>query len=429
MSVLGSTRRRVTLLLALAVLATLAFAIGAVAWQSMRAGAGQIARVVAAALHGAERAYSVDAGLPATLRALGFEQTVGATPAQEAAYLPPLAAEVRSRLEALVDDRRRLRFEGGPEWRIWLQVSGAPSHWIGIAVEPVRDQVLRGSLLVLLAAGGLVLLFAGSIARQLTRPLEALARQAPALVAGLAAPDVGDDPPTEVRELAAALGSAARAQAAMARERELLLAGVSHDLRTPLARLRVALELGDAADPERRAEMGRDLDELDAVIAAFLDHVRDGSDEVATNIDPTALVGQLLAERDQQANWCATNAGAPATVRLRPLAARRALRNLMDNAERHGQPPFEVEVRAAPGGVAFRIRDHGRGVDADLLALLGRPFVRGDAARNTTGTGLGLASAARIAAAHHGTLALRNGEHGGGFEALLSLAEDQRPLS
>ncbi len=427
MSVFGSTRRRVTLLLALAVLAIMALAIGAVAWQSMRAGADQIARVVAAALHGAERAYSIETGLPASLRALGFEQAVGATPAQDAAPLPPLAAELRRRLEALVDDRQRLRFEGGPGWRIWLRVSGAPSHWIGIAVEPVRDQILRGSLLVLLAAGVLVLLFAGSIARQLTRPLEALARQAPELVAGMAVPDVGDDPPTEVRALAVALGSAARAQAALARERELLLAGVSHDLRTPLARLRVALELGDAADPARRAEMGRDLDELDAVIAAFLDHVRDGSDEATTQIDPAALVGQLLAEREQQAHWTAINAGAPGTMRLRPLAARRALRNLIDNAERHGRPPFEVALRAMPGGVLFGIRDRGPGVDPDLLPLLGSPFVRGDAARNTSGSGLGLASAARIAAAHQGTLTLRNREDGG-FEAQLSLGEDQRAV-
>jgi two-component system osmolarity sensor histidine kinase EnvZ len=154
--------------------------------------------------------------------------------------------------------------------------------------------------------------------------------------------------------------------------------------------------------------------------------VRDGRDEPEDEIDLCVLLEDAAADAGRQGRaWALSLPAAPVRLRGRPLALRRAVVNLLDNAARHGAAPFSVElvsIEVDPAGPGWRVRvgDRGPGVPEDALADLGRPFHRVDRARGSPGTGLGLASVARIAGIHGGGLRLSN-RPGGGLLAELFL--------
>jgi two-component system osmolarity sensor histidine kinase EnvZ len=280
----------------------------------------------------------------------------------------------------------------------------------------------------MLFSGAVALAAAGLAARLLTRPLERLASHASALLAGKPMHEHLRGSPREVCDLADALGAAGEELRQSARERELMLAGISHDLRTPLARLRLALELGDATDPQRRDAMVTDLDELDKALAQCLAYVRDGSDEPVRAVDAPTLLGQLMALRAQPDAWHYDGPD-DAIVHARPSLLRRALGNLMDNAETYGAAPFCVRLQRGRDELRISVEDHGPGVPPDLLARLGQPFLRGNAARSgAAGTGLGLSIVKRAAELSGGRLQLAN-RGDGGFVATLVLPLAMRPKS
>ncbi|MGN6281283.1 ATP-binding protein, partial [Frateuria sp.] len=308
----------------------------------------------------------------------------------------------------------------------WVRSARDPARWIVLRTPSYRPRLLDSALLLSVLAGLIALAAAGLAARLLTRPLERLAAQASALLAGTPTDAGLDGSPREVRRLAAAIGEAGERLRAVARERELMLAGISHDLRTPLARLRLAMELGDAGDPVRRAAMVADLEELDRALEQCLAFVREGRDEALQPTDLTTLAGQLLALRLQPDDW-QLESPAEVAVPIRPTLLRRALGNLMDNAERYGAPPFTVTLTRQADAIELGVTDHGPGVAPGLLPRLGQPFLRGDAARSGVGSGRGLSIAARAARLHAGELRLAN-RSGGGFVAILRLPIPRAPV-
>lgn len=205
-----------------------------------------------------------------------------------------------------------------------------------------------------------------------------------------------------------------------ARERELMLAGVSHDLRTPLTRLRLSLELM-SSDAELAEEMIRDVEDMDAILDQFIAFIRDGRDEPLERLDLAALIREVVAPYNQHGE----------RVRLclqvlpsQPAPIKRLLTSLIENALRYGGDA--VEVAASLGGeetapyLVLSVLDRGQGIDPAELASIFNPFIRGDRARGGRGTGLGLAIVRRIAALHGGSVDLRNRE-GGGLEARVCL--------
>ena len=305
----------------------------------------------------------------------------------------------------------------GPE--MWVRSAHDPKRWIVLRALSFREEVVESMILLTVLAGFIALIFAAWVAHLLTRPLVRLSVHAPALLAGDFSFAHLRGSPREVGQLAQSIVAAGERLREAAQERELMLAGVSHDLRTPLARLRVALELGDAGDPQRREAMIADLQQLDDALEQCLAFVREGRDETLSEFDLATLIGQLLALRAQPDDW--QYQGPDSLIaEVRPTLLRRALANLMDNAERYGAAPFVIVLTRSDDEMCIQVEDCGPGVMPELLPQLGRPFVRGDASRGSRGSGLGLSIAMRAAELHAGKLHLHNRD-GGGFVARLCL--------
>lgn len=204
--------------------------------------------------------------------------------------------------------------------------------------------------------------------------------------------------------------------------RTLMLSGVSHDLRTPLTRMRLSLSMLDDDD---RAALQQDVDDMQNMIDAFLDFAKGDGESDPERIDPIALVQDVVdaAKRAGQPVELGSVEGA-GTVRLRPLAMRRALDNLISNAVRYGNRA-EVSVRLTDKSLRFQVEDDGPGIPEDQRADAQRPFTRLVPARNQdkgSGVGLGLAIATDIARAHGGTLRLGQSARLGGLRADIVIA-------
>ena len=204
--------------------------------------------------------------------------------------------------------------------------------------------------------------------------------------------------------------------------RTMMLSGVSHDLRTPLTRLRLGLGL---LDDEEVAPLVRDVDDMQRLLDAFLDFARGDAEGEAESTDPIALAVQILddAERMGQAVRAGTMEGG-SEVQLRPMAMRRALENLIGNALRYGETAV-LSVQVTPRACVFTVEDDGPGIPPDKRDEAIRPFVRLDAARNQdkgSGVGLGLSIVSDIARTHGGMLRLGESEALGGLKAELVLA-------
>ncbi|MES2669404.1 MAG: ATP-binding protein [Pseudomonadota bacterium] len=410
---------RLLLLLVAVVIAALAAAAVAFGLSTRDSSAERVARALHAQVIAADALLSRqdrDAAAPG-LAALGIVQRAELPPGERSSlrFLVRTEARMRARLPG-----RALRLSGTPA-RLWVRAAPPGEGWVGIPVMGEGQPLRRGLLLSLIAIGALVLAAAALFARSLTRPLRMLADAAPGIVAGEPPPALPHSASEDIADLQRALADAAERTRAAARDRELMLAGISHDMRTPLARLRYALALEDhGVDAAARDGMERDIDELDGIVGQFIDYVRDGRDEPLETVDLAALLHALVADEARQGR--AWQLSSPVVARLggRPLALRRALANLFDNAARHGAAPFQVELAADGGDWRLTVADRGPGVPEAALSGFGRPFHRVDSARGGSGSGLGLASVARVAALHGGGLILRNRD-GGGLEALLRL--------
>ncbi|WP_305972514.1 MULTISPECIES: ATP-binding protein [unclassified Mameliella] len=206
-------------------------------------------------------------------------------------------------------------------------------------------------------------------------------------------------------------------------QRTMMLSGVSHDLRTPMTRLRLGLSL---LDDEDREPLERDVEEMQQLIDAFLDFARgDAETDTSEQTDPFALIQRIVedAQRGGQKVELGEMQG-EGTAMLRPRALRRAVENLMANARRYASA-CRVSVQLTDGSLRIRVEDDGPGIPADRREDALRPFVRLDPARNQdrgSGVGLGLAIAADIARAHGGVLRLGESKSLGGLRADIVIA-------
>jgi two-component system, OmpR family, osmolarity sensor histidine kinase EnvZ len=279
-------------------------------------------------------------------------------------------------------------------------------------------------LLVVIAVLGLLLMLVAYVfMRNQLRPIHQLAGAATAYGKGRVAP-YRPSGAAEVRAAGAAFLDMRNRIERQAQSRTLMLSGISHDLRTPLTRMRLGLTLID--DPEAEPLL-RDVDDMQRMLDAFLDYVRTDAADALEPTDTLDLVRQVVtdARRGGQAASLTQVEGAdPGPVPLRPMAIRRALDNLIGNALRHGHRA-DLSVAFGERTIRIRVEDDGPGIPPDQREEAMKPFSRLDPARNQDkgpGVGLGLAIVADIARAHGGVLRLGDSADLGGLRADLVIA-------
>jgi two-component system osmolarity sensor histidine kinase EnvZ len=200
--------------------------------------------------------------------------------------------------------------------------------------------------------------------------------------------------------------------AANERERALVLAGISHDLRTPLARVRIAAEL--SADESLREGLAADVEQMDAVIQQFLNYARLDENEAMLPTDLKSLVQEVAQQFSAQAQSLLLDVRDVPALPVRPLLLKRALSNLLDNAIKYGGGEITVRLKREEGKVVLTVADRGAGIPIAQRATVKRPFVRLESARsNSTGSGLGLAIVERAARLHNGEFILADNPAGG----------------
>ncbi len=334
----------------------------------------------------------------------------------------------------------QLRDELGPRTRLTLNLNGEQAifvsfriddeeeeseYWVALPRERIErvvpwQWIAWGVAALLLSLGGAYL-----IMFRVTRPLQTLSSAAVEIGQGRTPTPVEEHGPSEIAALARAFNQMSTDLTRLDNDRALILAGISHDLRTPLTRLRMSIELiqPSGADAATRDSMVADVEEMDLTIGQFLDFARETSGEALQETDLAALLGDLAAHYARRGISMATDLAVPPPLQLRPRGLRRAVVNLIDNALRHaaGDRSLLLALRQDKHGIHIEVSDRGPGIPEHEIERLKLPFTRLDTARsNVSGAGLGLAIVDRIARANNGRLELLP-RAGGGLVARITL--------
>jgi signal transduction histidine kinase len=311
---------------------------------------------------------------------------------------------------------RRLAFAGGsvpspPAWRKgggWIYGRGGPAwairlpdqRWMVVRPPPRHHRPVLGIVAFLGLIALVVAICAYPLARRLTGRLERLQAGVESLGAGELSARVKVEGKDEVARLAESFNRSAARIEELVLTHKMLLANTSHELRTPLSRIRLGIELmKETADPKRRADLEKDIAEIDGLIEQILLSSRlDANKQIETpeNVDLLALAAEEAARYED----CSVT-GHPVVVTGDRALLQRMVRNLLDNAERHGAPPIEIDVRSEGDRAEITVADRGTGVDHSDRERIFTPFYRGTGSR-ATGAGLGLALVRQIARRHGG---------------------------
>ncbi len=336
-------------------------------------------------------------------------------PSPEGAFVRMLHADIRRRLG------EQTRFASGIDEQRGFFISfriDDDEYWVMLPRERLERQFpwqwLGWTALALL----LSLIGAWLIVSRINRPLKALAAAAADIGKGRTPALLPETGPVEIETLARSFNQMSQDLARLDADRALILAGVSHDLRTPLSRLRLSTEMSASED---KAEMIADIAEMDSIIGQFLDFARTQSGEPLAPTDLAALARAAVEHQQRLGHAIEAQIGPVPLQPLRRLGIKRLISNLVDNALAHGGKEVCVATRSEGGRLILEVLDRGPGIPAHETERLKQPFTRLEQARSGKGgSGLGLAIVDRIARHHGGSLELLARE-GGGLIARVSL--------
>ena len=313
--------------------------------------------------------------------------------------------------------KQRHESAGATEWRLddrgwfWIQtkIDEAPV-WISIRTRRISDP-LSGLLLV--SSIALLAAIAGGIAvqRRVTLPLSALEEQVDRMESVKTLSDLDESGPREIAALSHALNRMTRRIQQTEADKAIMLAGVSHDLRSPLTKLRLSLAMLDDADTELLGTAQKQVDRIESMLGQFLEYARGFAEEPLQRVSVGKLIRSSVELADA-ANRVEILLQQDEEVIVKKDAFVRAIANLLANALVHGAPPVRVSATFIGDDLLLEVVDCGLGMDPDSAEALVRPFARGNSARTGDGTGLGLAIADQVAIAHGGSLSFGRSEKG-----------------
>lgn len=306
---------------------------------------------------------------------------------------------------------------------LWVQLAQDPNYWYQVVLSELDDQALSPLVFYLVLIGSLSVLGGVIFARWLNKPLKAL-QAAAKKIAG------GDDPgrleergASEVMQVTRAFNQMSRGIQRLEKDRALLLAGISHDLRTPLTRIRLATEMMPASEDNLVEGIVHDIDDMNAIIDQFIDYVRarDHGNFTYENLN------RLIEETVDSHHYVQNSAQAPAftlqlhanlpLVPMQAVAIKRVLSNILDNAQHYGDWPITIRTGLSEADglsdissarVWVEVVDSGEGIAEHQLEEVAEPFMQGNLARGDEGSGLGLAIVKRFVQLHGGQIKLAN---------------------
>jgi two-component system osmolarity sensor histidine kinase EnvZ len=308
-------------------------------------------------------------------------------------------------------ERATVYFQFKPSPRIWVQTPEMQGNWVR---EPLKTyanyspELILGWLLGTPLIAGIIIL---TLVRQLNRPLLRLQNAANSYSNQGSAPYLDTNHgPLEIRQVNHAFNQMIYTLDQTERDRRIMLAGISHDLRTPLTRIRLSAEMMPDEDFLKEGLI-YDVEDMDAILNQFISYMRDGSDEELQETNVNVLL-QELVKQFKPLDIRFSPQEIP-LVQVRSMSLKRLIGNLINNSKRYGAEPIELAAYVEEQQLMICVADHGEGIPEDQIEALMQPFVRGNSARTVQGSGLGLAIVKRIVDIHSGELHIHNRPEGG----------------
>ncbi|MCO4798880.1 MAG: two-component system sensor histidine kinase EnvZ [Colwelliaceae bacterium] len=356
---------------------------------------------------------------PAMAKAFHLETGIGIYTEEDAMPLgleDAIYEEMRSRIMSdLLDGPAEVRFSQGDEFLFWIRPPQAPTYWVKIPLVSLEEVNYTPLFFVLSILGGLSVIGGWLFVRQLNRPLKSLQSAAHDVGRGDFPEPLAERGTTEIVAVTQAFNHMSKGIKQLEDDRNLLMAGISHDLRTPLTRIRLATEMMSKQDEFLKEGIDGDIDDMNTIIDQFIDYIRHDSKDKAEFDDLNVLLGEVIQAESVSERNIILNAQSLDKIPLRYVAMKRVVANLIQNAIRYSDGDIEINSGTDKSGrfAYFAVCDSGPGIPEADIERLFQPFTQGDKARGTEGSGLGLAIIKRIVDTHGGRVLLTNRSQGG----------------
>ncbi|MGJ8692029.1 MAG: two-component system sensor histidine kinase EnvZ [Thalassotalea sp.] len=329
----------------------------------------------------------------------------------DALYYPHRSEE----MSLLLGGPAEVRISQLDEYLFWIRPPQAPHLWVKIPLEGVEESNFSPLVLLLIVIGTLSVIGGWLFVRQLNRPLKALQVAAEEVGRGESPEPIKAQGTSEIVAVTEAFNHMSQGIKRLEEDRNLLMAGISHDLRTPLTRIRLASEMMSDQDDFLKEGIESDIDDMNAIIDQFIDYIRPDRN-AAEMLDLNMLVEEVVYAEQVHGRGILfiPDTHLPAVI-IKYIAIKRVIANLIQNAIRYteGEITVTTGISEDKQSTYVEVLDKGKGIDESQINRLFQPFTQGDTARGTEGSGLGLAIIKRIIDAHHGQVSLKNSAQGG----------------
>ncbi|MFO4688501.1 two-component system sensor histidine kinase EnvZ [Vibrio cholerae] len=332
---------------------------------------------------------------------------------QHAISLDLMSEEMSSELGSPTEVRMAL---GEESYILWMKIDSLPGQLLRIPLSELQEEdfapLFRNSIIMalLIVIGGWLFI------RLQNRPLIALEKAAKMVGRGETPPPLPEQGTLEIRSVTRAFNRMSKGIQALEEDRALLMAGISHDIRTPLTRIRLATEMMSPEDSYLAESIISDTEECNQIISQFMDYLKPVNREAFEAVDLNDIASDVASSEGGYEVQIETELQAGLAPALgNPIAIKRSLSNLVVNALRYGNGWVKVSsgMTADKKLVWLSVEDNGPGIDPSQVNKVFEPFTRGDTARGSEGTGLGLAIVKRIVSQHHGAVSVSNRSQGG----------------
>ncbi|WP_319535949.1 two-component system sensor histidine kinase EnvZ [uncultured Vibrio sp.] len=324
-----------------------------------------------------------------------------------------MSEEMTQELDSPTEVRLML---GEESYILWMHIDKLPNSLIRIPLSELQEEdfapLFRNSLIMalLIIAGGWLFI------RFQNRPLLALERAAKGVGRGEIPPPIPEKGALEIRAVTRAFNQMSKGIQELEEDRALLMAGISHDLRTPLTRIRLATEMMSPEESYLAEGIISDTEECNEIISQFMDYLKPVNNQTFAAVSLNDIVCDVASSEGSEEREIETRVEASIKPALgNSIAIKRAVTNLVVNAVRYGNGWVRVSTGMTADNqlVWVTVEDNGPGIEPDQVGKLFEPFTRGDTARGSEGTGLGLAIVKRIVSQHSGSVVMRNRSEGG----------------